>query len=88
MLPRIFVDFLEQIWCYQNYYIITMGCKTKYMNFGHTSVTVDILFKYWMSKYELFIFLWFLGAVLWALIFLGGTFHSKENSGWPMRQRQ
>jgi hypothetical protein len=29
------------------------------MNFGHTSVTVDILFKYWMSKYELFVFLWF-----------------------------
>jgi hypothetical protein len=22
------------------------GCKTKYMKFGHTSVTVDILFKY------------------------------------------
>jgi hypothetical protein len=31
----------------------------KYMNFGHTSVIVDILFKYWMSKYELFMFLIF-----------------------------
>jgi hypothetical protein len=31
----------------------------KYMNFGHPSLTVDILFKYWMSKYELFVFLWF-----------------------------
>jgi hypothetical protein len=29
------------------------------MNFGHKSVTVDILFKYGMSKYELFVFLWF-----------------------------
>jgi hypothetical protein len=28
-------------------------------NIGHTSVTVDILFKYYMSKYELFRFLWF-----------------------------
>jgi hypothetical protein len=26
------------------------------MNFGHTSLTVDILFKYLMSKYELFVF--------------------------------
>jgi hypothetical protein len=26
------------------------------MNCGHTSVTVDILFKYRMSKYELFVF--------------------------------
>jgi hypothetical protein len=33
------------------------GVKTKYMNFGHTSVIVDILFKYQMSKYELFVFL-------------------------------
>jgi hypothetical protein len=31
----------------------------KYMNFWHTSVTIDILFKYWMSKYKLFIFLWY-----------------------------
>jgi hypothetical protein len=34
----------------------------KYMNFGHT--TVDILFKYWMSKYELIVFYGFLGAIL------------------------
>jgi hypothetical protein len=33
------------------------GVKTNYMNFGHTSVIVDILFKYLISKYELFVFL-------------------------------
>jgi hypothetical protein len=48
------------------------------MNFGHTSVFVDILFKYWMSKYELFIFLWFLGVVLWDQIIQGSKFHSKK----------
>jgi hypothetical protein len=50
----------------------------KYMNFGHTSLTVDILFKYSMSKYELFVFLWFLGVVLWALIIQGSKFLSKK----------
>jgi hypothetical protein len=50
----------------------------KYMNFGHTSVTVDTLFKYWMSKYKLFVFYDFLGVVLWALIIQGSMFHSKK----------
>jgi hypothetical protein len=31
-----------------------------------------------MSKYELFVFLWFLGVVLWALINQGSQFHSKK----------
>jgi hypothetical protein len=44
----------------------------------HTCVTVDILFKYWMSKYKLFVFLWFLGAVLQDLINQGSKFHSKK----------
>jgi hypothetical protein len=36
---------------------LTWDVKTDSKNLGHTSVTVDILFKYEISKYELFIFL-------------------------------
>jgi hypothetical protein len=36
---------------------LTWDLITNYKNFGHTNVIVDNLFKYEMSKYELFIFL-------------------------------
>jgi hypothetical protein len=39
MLPSQFADFLEQIWCYYNYYIITMGFKNE-------------IYEFWAHKFD------------------------------------
>jgi hypothetical protein len=78
MLPTQFVYFLEQIWCYENYYIITMGCKNEIYEFlAHKCdcwYFIQILnVQIWIVRiYD------FLGVVLWALIIQGSKFHSKK----------
>jgi hypothetical protein len=60
-----------------------MGCKTDSKNLGHTSVTIDILFKYKCPNTNCSYFYDFLGAVLCALINQGNKFHSKEIVAGP-----
>jgi hypothetical protein len=60
----------------------------KYKNFGHTSVIVDILFKYKMSKYELFVFLWFFRCCFMGSNILGKQVSFQKNIDGPTHQRQ
>jgi hypothetical protein len=88
MLPSQFVDFLEQIWCYWNYYIITMECKNE-------------IYEFWAHKCDCWYFIQILNVqirivrifMIFRWCFMGSNNSWKQvsfqkNSDRPTRQRQ